>query len=581
MRSFSIVSALAITSLLAACSSDTASQLISTVKTIGAAGGNLELPGGLGLSIPAGALSGDVGIGADIVSDLASAGLEALPDYLDGTPAISVSLTPHGTTFDKPVTLTLPLPAELAADPGNLVAMRLASPDATEWEPVGPIRFADGKATLEITGFSVYTLVQAGTCPCWNGSNLRSFYAYGENLVQTAAWRRTLARHQDDGTMMPGLSIDHLQVNYYPPGSNGTQGQLSAFSDGRVGGPFRYRCADYAGRGFFDFLAGFPNTSQNSAGVLINDVSPITEAQFQVCKALILASETGPPAHQIAVVATGIPAGEKLELTQGAATFEITPDDEVVFAPEVVAEGEQYEIAIATQPAGVTCTLDANAAGAMGSDNVLVSATCAVAQEVCNGVDDDGDGATDEGFDVDEDGVTTCGPDGIAGNADDDCNDGDKLAKPGATERCNGEDDDCDGAPLAGETTDGDSDGVPDACDAHPSEGCPVFDVAQVLEVEAATGGSCYLDAASAALPAVLAADLDTFTGAFVAYTADAFEVVGVGKLGSDLYAIAGCLQDAETYCTDNGRDLLPASSVAEQTTYDACGDVAKYACEL
>ncbi|TNF29397.1 MAG: hypothetical protein EP329_15865 [Deltaproteobacteria bacterium] len=564
-----------------ACSGDTVADLVSATKTIGATGGSIELPGGVGLSIPAGALSGDVQVGAEVVSDLAGAGLEALPDYLAGTPAVSVALTPHGTTFDAPVTLALPLPAELAADPGNLVAMRLASPEATEWEPVGPIRFVDGKATLEITHFSVYTVVQAGTCPCWNGSNLRSFYAYGENLVQTGGWLRTLSHHQDDGTMMPGWSHDRLQVNYFPPGQGYSQGQLSAFSS-ESSSFSGYTCSARARSGYYDFLGGFPATGQITSDVLGNNVALLTKAEFLVCKALLLASETGPPAHEIGVAATGLPAGEALELAQGAETFTVPADDAVVFAPQVVAEGEAYAITIATQPASVTCTLDASAAGTMGSENVRVTATCAVPQEVCNGLDDDHDGATDEGFDVDEDGVTTCGPDGVAGNADDDCNDGDGRAYPGAAERCNGEDDDCDGAPLAGETSDGDSDGVPDACDAHPSDGCPRFDVAWVLEVKAATGGSCYVDAASADLPSPLDTELDRFTGAFVAYNADNWEAVGVGILGTDLFAIAGCYQDVATgYCTDNGRTLLPAGSEADQAMYDACGDVAQYACEL
>lgn len=56
------------------------------------------------------------------------------------------------------------------------------------------------------------------------------------------------------------------------------------------------------------------------------------------------------------------------------------------------------------------------------------------ATEVCNTIDDDCDGQTDEGFDVDGDGFTSCGGD---------CNDNDNTVFPGATEVCNGVDDDC------------------------------------------------------------------------------------------------------------------------------------------
>jgi hypothetical protein len=85
-------------------------------------------------------------------------------------------------------------------------------------------------------------------------------------------------------------------------------------------------------------------------------------------------------------------------------------------------------------------------------------------QEVCNDIDDDCDGGTDEGIsvntffpDVDNDGqgqdaepddgihVVDCmAPEGYVGNHDD-CDDGDPNVYKGAEELCNGVDDDCDG----------------------------------------------------------------------------------------------------------------------------------------
>ena len=102
------------------------------------------------------------------------------------------------------------------------------------------------------------------------------------------------------------------------------------------------------------------------------------------------------------------------------------------------------------------------------------------ATEVCNGIDDNCDGNTDEGVettfyaDADGDGYGDAGsttsacsaPEGyVADNTD--CNDADAAVNPGATEVCNGVDDNCDGNIDEGvETTfyaDADGDGYGDA----------------------------------------------------------------------------------------------------------------------
>lgn len=59
------------------------------------------------------------------------------------------------------------------------------------------------------------------------------------------------------------------------------------------------------------------------------------------------------------------------------------------------------------------------------------------ATESCNGTDDNCDSAIDEGFDVDGDGVTSCGGD---------CDDTDANNYPGNTEVCDDQDNNCDGS---------------------------------------------------------------------------------------------------------------------------------------
>ena len=84
------------------------------------------------------------------------------------------------------------------------------------------------------------------------------------------------------------------------------------------------------------------------------------------------------------------------------------------------------------------------------------------ADEICNGIDDDCDPATDELADLDGDGYSIC---------DGDCDDTESAAFPGNTETCDGIDNDCD--PTTDEEVDGDADGFSlcddDCDDAEPA----------------------------------------------------------------------------------------------------------------
>jgi hypothetical protein len=75
---------------------------------------------------------------------------------------------------------------------------------------------------------------------------------------------------------------------------------------------------------------------------------------------------------------------------------------------------------------------------AVSLEEALGDIAADVTEEVCDGTDNDCDGAIDEGFDDDGDGASTCGdfPD---------CDDGDDRVRPFGDEECNAIDDDCDG----------------------------------------------------------------------------------------------------------------------------------------
>jgi len=99
--------------------------------------------------------------------------------------------------------------------------------------------------------------------------------------------------------------------------------------------------------------------------------------------------------------------------------------------------------------------------------------------ESCDGADENCNNAVDEGYDVDTDGVTTCGSDGSLGTADDDCDDGNPLLFPGNPEECDGLDQDCDTVVDNGFDQDNDGvstcgpDGAPSTFDDDCDDGDP------------------------------------------------------------------------------------------------------------
>lgn len=114
---------------------------------IGKDGGTVTA-GKASVVVPEGALSSPVAIAVA----LSEVEVPAPSGYsLVGTP---IAFTPHGTTFKKPVTLTLPYSS--ASD--KLALLRLDDEDDESWELVDGGSYAKGLATVEVESFSIYAV---------------------------------------------------------------------------------------------------------------------------------------------------------------------------------------------------------------------------------------------------------------------------------------------------------------------------------------------------------------------------------------------------------------------------------------
>lgn len=134
--------------------------------TIGSEGGSLSSAEGVRITVPAGAMAEPVTL--RVARD--TTGLNAA--LAGGTPdpdkAVALSptyaMTPHGTTFARPVELRIPIDKAAAAGPGLLVALR-TDPGKPGWDVLPIQTVENGEAVIAITSFSFYKVVKIVTLP--------------------------------------------------------------------------------------------------------------------------------------------------------------------------------------------------------------------------------------------------------------------------------------------------------------------------------------------------------------------------------------------------------------------------------
>jgi hypothetical protein len=137
-------------------SPSTASEEINAAE-----GGEVSLDDGAGLVIPAGALDDDTEITIESAEPASS-----LPDQ-DSLQGLTYELGPDGTTFSKPVELTLPLDATPGADQEAVISWY--NEDTEAWEDVTST-VSNGEVTAEIEHFTLFVVrfvgVEEGEVDC-------------------------------------------------------------------------------------------------------------------------------------------------------------------------------------------------------------------------------------------------------------------------------------------------------------------------------------------------------------------------------------------------------------------------------
>jgi hypothetical protein len=314
----------------------------TAVALVGAEGGTITLDNGASVTIPAGALTEDVEVTVEFVEDLSALGLAALPEGVEAGGGALV-LSPHGTTFELPVTVTMP--TSLSGD--DVVVWRLPDEASTEWAPDGAVTVEDGVLSFPVLSFSVYSpaAVAAGACPCYSGADLNTWAAANRSA--------------------------RFSVYYYLGKVFGYANPPRASSGARV-----------PGVGTLSVGSAGSTTCQAPSGTR----TTTTRAQHNACNALAFARfRTASRSNlQVGAHAQGLAAGETVTLQvtasppTGAATseaLELPHTDELVWLSGVYPSGTQVTASITAAPPGASCAVTAGT-GPLGTDNVAVQVDC-------------------------------------------------------------------------------------------------------------------------------------------------------------------------------------------------------------
>ncbi|MEO8061917.1 MAG: Calx-beta domain-containing protein [Pseudomonadota bacterium] len=198
---------------------------------IGAGGGTVSGPTGTTVVIPAGALATE----ARINIEQTTTGSPALPANVT-FPGAMFAITPHGTTFTSPVTVTLPFnPALVPA--GQTPALYKTNAQNT-WEQVPGAVFGATTVTAQVTSFSYFDVgVEpfsfVSTTHAWEVFQLKGDALTEEKLVEDKQSGSELAEHYDTGLAYRAEPVVRIDGSVLVPSDDTSTAQFAASADGK------------------------------------------------------------------------------------------------------------------------------------------------------------------------------------------------------------------------------------------------------------------------------------------------------------------------------------------------------------
>jgi len=265
--------------VLAACGGgvgDTGTPPSSAV--VGAAGGTVIGPNGAKVEIPPGAL----GTGTTITVEQTSTGSPPLPSGFSVAGPM-FELTPHGTTFALPVTVTLPF--DPASVPAGRTPALYKTTAANQWVQVPSASFGSNSVTAQITNFSwvqVNGLLRSDPTRVWNFTAFPGNGDAGVSFGGATQVGGLLEEIVDFGPHAGQGDIDIIALTQTFPANGKARGYIFGTPDGVTYGV--YAVAPFAKVGGTEPIGSSASLEQTQSFIKLSDDATLT---FTVTSALI------------------------------------------------------------------------------------------------------------------------------------------------------------------------------------------------------------------------------------------------------------------------------------------------------